>query len=146
MMDGGHQLFTSENLMACISVADKWKQHFLRIKNTPFFLDFIEDDHRLIVHGCQTSFIDNQALYELYFSAISYFVHHIMNSVILVIPLNLISWKKTLNDAVTPQHQSQITLKMKANAVPRLLSSLVWIDQYNECNGMTSFMEFMRIE
>ena len=27
--------------------------------------------------------------------------------------------------------------------VPRLLSSLVWIDQYNECNGMTSFMEFM---
>ena len=32
---------------------------------------------------------------------------------------------------------------MKANAVPRLLSSLVWIDQYNECNGMTSFREFM---
>ena len=32
---------------------------------------------------------------------------------------------------------------MKANAVPRLLSSLVWIDQYNECNRMTSFMEFM---
>ena len=38
----------------------------------------------------------------------------------------------------------QFTPKMKANAVPRLLSSLVWIDQYNECNGMTSFMEFMK--
>ena len=36
----------------------------------------------------------------------------------------------------------QFTPKMKANAVPRLLSSLVWIDQYNECNGMASFMEF----
>ena len=52
--------------------------------------------------------------------------------------------KKAPNDAVTPQRQSQFTPKMKANAVPRLLSSLVWIDQYNECNGMTSFMEFMR--
>ena len=37
----------------------------------------------------------------------------------------------------------QLTPKMKANAVPRLLSSLVWIDQYYEWNGMTSFMEFM---
>ena len=53
--------------------------------------------------------------------------------------------KKTPNDAVTIQRQSQFTPKMKANAVPRLLSSLVWIDQYNECNGMTSFMEFMYI-
>ena len=33
--------------------------------------------------------------------------------------------KKTPNDAVTPQRQSQFTPKMKANAVPRLLSSLV---------------------
>ena len=33
--------------------------------------------------------------------------------------------KKTPNDAVTPQCQSQFTPKMKANAVPRLLSSLV---------------------
>ena len=33
---------------------------------------------------------------------------------------------------------------MKANAIPRLLSSLVWIDQYNECNGKTSFVEFMQ--
>ena len=41
--------------------------------------------------------------------------------------------------------KSQFTPKMKANVVPRLLSSLVWIDQYNECNGMTSFMEFMGV-
>ena len=61
----------------------------------------------------------------------------------LVIPLHFISWKKTPTDAVTPQHQSQFTPKMKANAVPRLLSSLVWIDQYNECNGMIGFIEFM---
>ena len=40
--------------------------------------------------------------------------------------------------------QSQFTPKMKANPVPRLLSSLVWIDQYNECDGMTSFKGFMR--
>ena len=66
-----------------------------------------------------------------------------MNSMKLVILLDFISWKKTPNDAVTPQCQSQFTPTMKANAVPRLLSSLVWIDQYNECNGMTSFMEFM---
>ena len=38
---------------------------------------------------------------------------------------------------------SQFTPKMKANAVPCLLSSLVWIDQYNQCNGMKSFMEFL---
>ena len=67
-----------------------------------------------------------------------------MSSMKLVIPLHFISWKKTPDDSVTPQRQSQFTPKMKANAVPRLLSSLVWIDQYNECNGMTSFMEFMQ--
>ena len=55
----------------------------------------------------------------------------IMNFMKLVIPLHIISWKKTPNDSVTPQRQSQFTPKMKANAVPRLLSSLVWIDQYN---------------
>ena len=33
--------------------------------------------------------------------------------------------KKTPNDTVTPQRQSQFTPKMKANAEPRLLSSLV---------------------
>ena len=45
----------------------------------------------------------------------------------------------------------QLTPKMKANAEPRLLSSLVWIDsgvvvsqhRLESCNGMTSFMEFM---
>ena len=69
-----------------------------------------------------------------------------MNSMKLVIPLHFISGKKTPNDAVTPQRQSQFTPKMKANAVPRLLSSLVWIDQYNECSGKTSFMVFMNSE
>ena len=81
-----------------------------------------------------------------------------MNSMTLIIPLHFISWKKTLDGAVTPQRQSQFTPKMKANAVSRLLSSLVWIDHYNQCNWstaliifanfrkcnrMTSFMEFM---
>ena len=47
-----------------------------------------------------------------------------MDSTKLVIPLNFISGKKTPNDAVTPQRQSQFTPKMKANAEPRLLSSL----------------------
>ena len=50
---------------------------------------------------------------------------------------------KTPNDAVTPQHQSQFTPKMKENVILHLLSSLVWINQYNECNRMTSLMEFM---
>ena len=68
---------------------------------------------------------------------------HDLNSMKPVIPLHCISWKKTPNDAVTPQHQSQFTPKMKANRVSCLLSSLVWIDWYHECNGMTSFMEFM---
>ena len=54
----------------------------------------------------------------------------IMNSMKVIIPLHFISWKKTSKDVVTPQRQSQFTLKMKANAEPRLLSSLVWIDQY----------------
>ena len=36
--------------------------------------------------------------------------------------------KKTPNDAVTPQRQSQFTPKMEAKAVSRLLSSLVWIN------------------
>ena len=61
----------------------------------------------------------------------------------LVTPLYLISWRKTPNDAVTPQLQSQLSPKMKAKAIPRLVSSLVWIDQYNECNRMRSLMEFM---
>ena len=48
-----------------------------------------------------------------------------MNSMKLVNPLYFISLKKTPNDDVTPQRQSQFTPKMKANAELRLLSSLV---------------------
>ena len=59
----------------------------------------------------------------LFFSGLS--VSPIMNSMKLVIPLHSISSKKIPNDAVTLQRQSQFTPKMKANAVPRLLSSLV---------------------
>ena len=69
----------------------------------------------------------------------------LMNSLKLVIPSRFISWKETPNDVVTPQRQSHFTPKMKANAVPCLLSSLMWIDQYNKCNGMTGFMESMII-
>ena len=43
-----------------------------------------------------------------------------MNTMKIVIPLQFTSWKKTPNDAVTQQRQSQFTPKMKANAVPRL--------------------------
>ena len=56
------------------------------------------------------------------------------------------------------QRQSQFTPKMKENAIPRLLSSLVWIDSGTagsqhrleyffyeiKCNGMMIFMEFMK--
>ena len=51
-----------------------------------------------------------------------------MNSMKFVILLHFTSWEKTPDDAVTPQRQSQFTPKMKANAEPRLLSSLVRID------------------
>ena len=44
----------------------------------------------------------------------------------------LFVYKKMPNNAVMPQCQSQFTPKMKAKVVPRLLSSLVRIDQYNE--------------
>ena len=40
-------------------------------------------------------------------------------------------------------YAGQFTPKTKANAESHLLSSLVWIDQCNECIGMTSFMEFI---
>ena len=63
-----------------------------------------------------------------------------MNSMKLVIPLHFALWKKTPNDAVTQQCQIQFTPKTKANVVPRLLSSLVWIDQYNEtCHSVTFY-------
>ena len=39
----------------------------------------------------------------------------------------------------------QFTPKMKANAEPRLLSSLVWIDQYNVCNRLTALIIFGKI-
>ena len=55
---------------------------------------------------------------------ISITLDQIMNYMKLVIPLHLISWKKTPNDAMTLR-LSQFTPKMKANVVPRLLSSLV---------------------
>ena len=66
-----------------------------------------------------------------------------MNSIKLVFPLHLISWKKDSKRCCDTKRQSQFTPKMKANAASRLLSSLVWIDHYNQCNGMTTFMEFM---
>ena len=59
----------------------------------------------------------------------------------LVIPSRFISWKThflILSGSVFCQkmiravNQNQFTPKMKANAVSHLLSSLVWIDQYNE--------------
>ena len=57
-----------------------------------------------------------------------------------------ISWKSWIPWNLSFRYihcTGQFTPKMKANAEPRLLSSLVWIDQYNECTRMTSFMEFM---
>ena len=112
-------------------------------------------------------------------------IHNVMYDILLAITCTLILYfwihefhenchsvifyfmkKKTPNDAVTPQRQSQFTPKMKANAVSRLLSSLVWIDQYNrsstaliisgkmhfplisdsfswtKCDVKTSFMDF----
>ena len=50
-----------------------------------------------------------------------------------VLPLYLILWKKTPNDTVTPQRQSQFTAKMKANTVPHLLSSF-WCELTNTMN------------
>ena len=50
---------------------------------------------------------------------------HSMNSMKIIILLQFISLKKTPNDAVTLQRQSQFTPQMKANAISRLLSSLV---------------------
>ena len=66
----------------------------------------------------------------------------VMNSMKLVIPLYFISWKKDSKWCCDTTKPEPINTANKANAVPRLLSSLVWIDHYHECNGMTSFMEF----
>ena len=65
-----------------------------------------------------------------------------MNSMKLVIPLHFISWKKDSKrccDTTTPE---SIHTKDESKCSSHLSSSLVWIDQYNECNGMTSFKEF----
>ena len=67
----------------------------------------------------------------------------IMNSMKLVILLLFIS-RKGLQTMLS-HHNARVNshLRWKQTAVLRLLSSLVWIDQYNECNRMTSFMGFM---
>ena len=68
---------------------------------------------------------------------------HTMSSMRRATPLHFILWEKTPNNAMTPQRQSQFTPKKKANAVPRSPSSPAWIDQYDECHGMTSPTETM---
>ena len=50
--------------------------------------------------------------------------------------------KWILPNMIRVANQSQFTPKMKANAVSRLLSSLVWIDQYYECNRLTALIIF----
>ena len=69
----------------------------------------------------------------------------------LVIPSCFISWKThflmlagsgSYQKMTRAVNQSQFTPKMKANAVSRLLSSLVWIDQYHECNRLTALILF----
>ena len=61
--------------------------------------------------------------------------------------IGAVNWKEKIPkqccDTTMPE---SILTKDESNAVPHLLSSLVWIDQYNECNGMKSFMEFMLCE
>ena len=54
-----------------------------------------------------------------------------MNSMKLVIPLHFISWKKTPNDAVTPQRQSQFTTKM--NGWDGIVSYLTSPEAYCSC-------------
>ena len=63
------------------------------------------------------------------------------NNAFFFMPFSWIPWNLSFRYI---HCSGQFTSKMKANAEPRLLSSLVWIDQYNECNGKTSFMEFMK--
>ena len=49
-------------------------------------------------------------------------------------------WLGRLTDCT--DRNGQFTPKMKANAVSRLLSSLVWIDHCNECNRLTALIIF----
>ena len=56
-----------------------------------------------------------------------------------------ISRKWILPDMIRAVNKSQFTPKMKANAVSRLLSSLVWIDQYKEFNSTHTLIIFGKI-
>ena len=71
----------------------------------------------------------------------------IMNSMKLLIPLHFILWKKRLQTMLW-HHNVRVNShqRWKQTAVQHLRSSLVWIDHYNQCNGMRSFMEFMGME
>ena len=72
-----------------------------------------------------------------------------------VIPSRFISYENNnfltlagsgiLPNMIRAVNQSQFTPKMKANAVSRLLSSLVWIDHYILCNQLTALMIFGKI-
>ena len=77
------------------------------------------------------------------------------NMVLLPSPLKEIPWNLSFRYILFHEKRLQKMLlyhNARVNSHPRwkqtrfrrLLSSLVWIDQYNEWNGMTSFMEFMR--
>ena len=129
-----------------VEAIEKIKEQFSLILNAYFPKGDIHVGLSIFFESPNESMLSIEILIILSLLALTYL--HLtelsMNSMELVIPLHFISWKKTPNNAVILQPQSQFTPKMKANAVPHLLSSLVWIDQYNECNGMTSSMEFMR--
>ena len=56
-----------------------------------------------------------------------------------------ISRKWILPNMIRAVNQSQFTPKMKANAVSRLLSSVVWIDLYNMCNLLTALIILVKI-
>ena len=91
--------------------------------------------HFLIINIRETSL--------LFWNFITLLRFLLMNSMKLVISLHFISWKRLQRmlwhlDARVNSHQ-----RRKQTRFSHLLSSLVWIDQYNECNGMTTFMEFM---
>ena len=110
----------------------------------PYYKPLLTLLYPLLVEGLIYTGHSARQLMALFFATFPLSTPHLMNSMKLFILLKFISWKKTPNDAVIPQCHNQFTPKMKANAVPRLLSSSAWIDQYNQCNVMTSFMEFMR--
>ena len=68
----------------------------------------------------------------------------------LVIPLHVISRRKTPNNAVTPQHRPNMTIdhlaKLRGGGLqppPDPPSPTPMINKYKECKAMTSFREFM---